>query len=178
MSEQRSGRTTHVLKYNGGTFSIELGARSEKQTFLEPLSRFNGEKPWALTLVPLPEGMSYDEVLNRKLEETRFLQAGGNADRMTIEIRQPGGQQWGVESVWSVVGHRSDDGGRELDVPIKLPRSTQMVARSEVFDAEEAADLFMDYYKTGEIPSSYSLRPIGGWTADGAWVDLRSCATS
>ena len=111
-------------------------------------------------------------MLRSNVEATEFLQAGGSADAMTIEIRRSGGRQWGVESVRGVVG-RSIDGTGPLDVPIKLPQSTQMISKSEVFDADEAADLFFAYYQTGEIPSTYTLRPVNGWTADNVRVDLR-----
>lgn len=163
--------STHVLKYDGGSFTSEIGSRKQIDFFARTLRRFNGEKPWALTLVPL-HGRDYGEMLRSNVEATEFLQAGGSADAMTIEIRRPGGRQWGVESVWGVVGHPVDGAG-PLDVPIKLPHSTQMISKSEVFDADEAADLFFTYYQTGEIPSTYTLRPVNGWTADNVRVDLR-----
>jgi hypothetical protein len=47
-----------------------------------------------------------------------------------------------------------------------------MISEAEIFEAEEAAQLLMSYYKTGDIPSNYMLRPIEGWTAEGDRVDL------
>ncbi|ORV38332.1 hypothetical protein AWC01_14780 [Mycobacterium doricum] len=121
--------------------------------------------------MPIPETMNYDEMLEKRIEPTRFLQAGGYADRMTVEIRRAGGDEWNLDCIWGVLGHQAD-GEQQLDVPIKLPASTQLVSSSEVFKAEEAAELFYTYFKTGDIPDNYALRPIGGWTAEGEWVNL------
>lgn len=71
-----------------------------------------------------------------------------------------------------IVGH-PHDGNPPADVPIALPRSTEMVSRAEVFDATDAAELFFNYYATGDIGTQYGLRPVEGWTADGTNVDLR-----
>ena len=65
------------------------------------------------------------------------------------------------------------EGDEPRDVPIELPGSTQMVARYEVFNADEATELFDSYYKTGDIPAGYSLRPIDGYATNGAVFDLR-----
>ncbi|ORV01584.1 hypothetical protein AWB94_25930 [Mycolicibacterium canariasense] len=152
--------------------AMELGRFADLGYFSGPLHKMNGDDKWALNLTRLPEGLRYQGALDQELEATAFIQAGGSADCMTIEIRQPGGHEWGVESVWSVVGHASAD-RQERDVPIKLPRSTQMISEAEVFDADEAADLFFQYYKTGQLPAGYALRPLQGWKADGTPVDLR-----
>ena len=167
---------THVLEYDGGIFTREIGHRADITLFANTLRLFNGEAPWALSLWALPPGKTYDKMLTAAEETTAYLQAGGHHDAMTVQLRKPGGQQWGVASVRYIVGH-SHQGNPPLDVPITLPRSTEMVSRAEVFDAEDAAKLFFDYYTTGEIPSEYSLRPVEGWTVDGTNVDLRDHLT-
>jgi hypothetical protein len=133
---------SYEFDIDGGRISMELSAYVDRSRFAGTLQKLNGEKPWAVSLTRLPERMDHQDFLDQKLEETTFIQAGGYADRMTVEIRQPGGREWGVESVWSVVGHQAE-GQQDLDVPTKLPRSTQMISRAEVFDADEAADLFL-----------------------------------
>jgi hypothetical protein len=67
-------------------------------------------------------------------------------------------------------------GEAPLDVPIVLPSSTEMRSRHEIFEADEAAQLFYNYYKTGDIPSNYRLRPEQGFTRDGGNIDLRDHA--
>ena len=165
----------YVFDFDGGRISMELSKFVDRSRFAGPLRNMNGEEPWSLSVTQLPDGMSYQDFLDQGLEETTFIQAGGRADCMTIEIRQTGGHQWGVDSVWSVVGHPVGD-KQPLDVPIELPGATQMVSRSEVFEAEEAADIFFTYYKTGELADGYVLRPIQGWAADNTPVDLRDKA--
>lgn len=63
---------------------------------------------------------------------------------------------------------------RPIDVPIELPRGPEFVSAAEVFEAEEAGDIFFTYYKTGDLPPGYVLRPVEAWTADGTNLDLRS----
>jgi hypothetical protein len=58
-------------------------------------------------------------------------------------------------------------------VPIVLPASTEMRSAAEIFDADEAAELFFSYYKTGDIPAGYTKRPEQGFTQDGDNIDLR-----
>lgn len=94
---------------------------------------------------------------------------------MTVEIRKPGGAQWGAEWVRYTIGHPHDD-DLPLDVAIPLPRGDEMISRAEVFDAEEAGKLFMSYHKTGDIPPGYVLRPVEGYTADGRHFDLPDAA--
>lgn len=171
----RRAHTTHVLKYDGGLFTMEIGDGRDISLFRDTLRRFNGTKPWALTLIPLPDAMDYGEMLAAGQEATEYLQAGGSADAMTVQLRKRGGQQWGVEWVRYIVG-RLHDGHPELDVAIKLPRSTEFISAPEAFGADEAAELFLSFYNTGDIPQHYALRPVEGWTAGGANVDLRENA--
>lgn len=166
------GHYTHLLKYDGDAQVVEM-SKAYIHDFANPLHRFNGQMPWALGLAPLPEGMEYADMVKAGVDSTEYLQAAGSSpETITVEIRKPDGQQWGVQWVRYVVGHRHE-GDAPLDVPIKLPGSTQMVARCEVFNADEATELVWTYYETGDIPAGYSLRPIDGYTADGAIFDLR-----
>jgi hypothetical protein len=162
---------THVLTYDGGVQTAEISARKTISTFSAPLHHFNGEDQWGLGLAPLPPGKTYGDMLRAGELSTEYLQAGGLPDAMTVEIRKPGGSQWGVDWVRYTVGH-PQDGDEPADVPIRVANGVKMIRRSEVFDADEAAELFFTYYKTGSIPDSYHLRPIAGYRADGTVVDL------
>jgi len=162
---------THVVKYDGGVFAISIGGNADRSEFADPLGRLNGAKPWALTLFALPDGLDHGAMIAAGREADTYLQAGGSANAMTVQIRKPGGHQWDVESVRYIVG-RPHTAPEALDVPITLPRSVEMVGSSEVFSADEAADLFVGYYRTGDIPPQYALRPVEGWDVDGHSVDL------
>jgi hypothetical protein len=162
---------THVIEYDGGVLVEEVGGPCDVSTFANPLRHFNGRDQWALTLYPLPDDMTYDEMQAAKKEPTEYLQVGGLPDAMTVEIRKPGGEQWGAKWLRYAVGH-PHDGDPPLDVPINLPHSTQMISKPEVFTADEPAELFHNYYTTGEIPSKYTLRPIEGYRDDGAYLAI------
>ena len=159
---------THVLEYDGGEMIDVITRYPDRNRFLSPLRRRNGEQRWALTLWPLPAGMSYDEV--KDLPVTEFLQAAGKADALMVDIRKPGGAQWGCEWVRYFVGRSATPA--PLDVPIRMPRGTEMVSADEVFDADEAADLFLAYQQTGDLPPGYALRPVEGYRADGSLVEI------
>ncbi|MEV0670928.1 hypothetical protein [Mycobacterium sp. NPDC050441] len=154
---------THRLTFVSGTrgaVTIDRAAgRGTGGSFDRRLRAFNGHDDFALILSPIADEGSY-------------LQAAGSGpDRITVEIRQRGGRQWGVESVRYVIGRPGSDGAA-LDQAIELPTSTQTVNAAEVFEATEAAELFDRYYRTGAIPEHYVLRPVEGWTADDAIVRL------
>lgn len=57
--------------------------------------------------------------------------------------------------------------GQDLpEVEIALPRSTERIARHEVFNADEAAALFEVFYGADTIGDGYTLRPVEGYVAD------------
>lgn len=119
--------------------------------------------------------MNYDQAVDAGQDALEYLQAAGRADRLTVEIRKTGNNPWGADYVRYVVGHGT---GREaLDVPIHLPASTETVARSEVFEADEVADLFYHYFRSGDIPDTYTLRAVEGYTKNGELIDLRNATT-
>jgi hypothetical protein len=137
--------------------------------FFGPLSALNGSERWYVYFYPLPPGKDYEDVRGQLSPE--YLQAAGSADRMTVEIRKPGGEQWEVGWVRYIVG-RPHIGDLPLTAAITLPDTVEMRSDAEIFDAEGAAKIFISYYETGDIPSGYSMRPVEGYTADGGLVDL------
>jgi hypothetical protein len=168
------GTYTHAVEYDGGAQVSEISDRRDISVFANPLHRFNGDIPWALMLAPLPPGMEYADVVAAGSGWTEYIQAAGSdPDTIMVEIRKPGGQQWGVEWVRYAIGRPHDPRDVPADVQVKLPLSSYLIRGYEVFGADEATDLFWTYFKTGDIPTHYSLRPIDGYTADGAIFDLR-----
>jgi hypothetical protein len=158
---------THDLELIAETsrsFTIGLSRARHAGRFLERLGSFDGTDVWALILsVRAAPADANDQAA------VRYLQAAGTAEAMTVEIRQPGGSGWGVVSVRSKLGHPNRDPAASI-VSIALPRSTEQLSSAELFGAQEAADLFDCYYRTGDIPAHYTLRPIEGWAADGSHV--------
>ena len=171
------GTYTHILEANGGTSVVELGRYVEVEKFARPMRAFDGVERFALTLWAMPPGLDYDKALKLGQDALEFIQAGGSAEALTVDIRKAGGDQWGVDWVRYVVGHPHSE-PEPLDVAIKLPRATELVSRSEVFTPEEAGELFFAYYQTGDIPVGYALRPVQGFTKDGGNVTLAAENTS
>jgi hypothetical protein len=79
---------------------MEISNRRDIAVLSNTLNRFNGTKPWGLLLTAVPEGQTVDDMG----DATEYLQAGGSADAMTLQIRKPGGQTWGCEWVRYTVG--------------------------------------------------------------------------
>ncbi|WP_141564355.1 hypothetical protein [Mycolicibacterium palauense] len=112
-----------VVKYDGGTLSSEIGDHKQPEFFARTLRRFNGVRPWALTLCPL-HGKDDGAMLRDDEDASEFLQAAGHADAMTIEIRTHGGEQWGIASVC---------GGRRVIPLARLSRLTTKSKRPMAF---------------------------------------------
>jgi hypothetical protein len=165
------GTYTHVLEYSGGRSVVEITEYAEVEEFVRPMRLFDGVKRFSLTLWALPSGLDYGQAVKAGVDALEFIQAGGSADALTVDVRKAGGSQWGMDWVRYVVGHPRTE-PEPLDVAIALPRATEMVSRSEVFTPDEAGALFFSYYKTGEIPAGYVLRPVQGFTKDGGNVTL------
>lgn len=162
---------THVLQYSSGNI-LMFSSDADINKFARPLHAFDGADRYALVLWALPPGMDYDQAVAAGLDGKEYIQAAGRADAMTVEICKADGSQWGVDRVRYVIGHPHQSDAT-LDTPIALPHSTEMRSRHEIFEADEAAQLFFNYYKTGDIPSGYTLRPEQGFTRDGGNIDLR-----
>jgi hypothetical protein len=165
------GTYTHVLEANGGSSVVEIGQHVEAEKFARPMRGFDGVDRFALTLWALPPGMDYNKAVDAGEDALEFIQAGGSADALTVDIRKAGGSEWGVDWVRYVVG-RDRSIPEPLDVAITLPRAPEFVSRSEVFTPDEAAELFFAYYRTGDIPPGYVLRPAQGFTKDGGNITL------
>jgi hypothetical protein len=151
-------------------WASEKGGGSGLLQFQSPLRQLNGVDLWYVSLWPLPAGKRYPEVRHEATLE--YIQAGGSAEKMMLDIRKPGGQQWGAQWVRYTIGH-PHEGTEPIDVEMHLPKASEWVGASEVFGAEEAGEIMYAYYKTGDIPPGYSLRPVEGYTADHDTIDLR-----
>jgi hypothetical protein len=161
---------THVLMYDGGAMVEQLGPLPERDFFAAVLQQRDGKERWGLVLSPIPESTTYEDMLDAGEDFDEYLQVGGSADALTVEISKTDGAQWGCDRVRYVVGHPHDP-GLPLDVEIPMPGELK-VSAAEVFDADEAADLFDAYHQTGDLPPGYSLRPAQGYRADGTVVDI------
>lgn len=163
------GIPTHVMEFSSGRATTKDGGSGRLQ-FVSPLRRLNGTERWFITFYRLPEGRSYEEVRHEDTPE--YIQAAGGSEAMMLDIRKAGGEQWGAAWARYFIG-RPHDGYLPLDVAIELPKGAEYVSAAEVFAAEEAADIFIAYYRTGDIPPDYVLRPVEGYTRNGDLIDVR-----
>lgn len=164
------GVPTHVMEYTGG-WADTMGAGSGWLQFFSPLNMLGKNGNWYVIFFALPADMSYDQMRKEKMGATEYVQAAGTAEKMAVEIRKLGGEQWGAKWVRYGIGH-PHDGVAPVNVPLELPNGTEWISGPEVFAAEEAAQIFISYYKTGAIPDEYVLRPIEGYDAEGRLIDL------
>ncbi|MET0702835.1 MAG: hypothetical protein ABWY93_24555 [Mycobacterium sp.] len=158
------------MTYDGGEMVSQIGPQPRRDFFAKVLERRNGQKRWGLGLSPIPDGTTYEDMLKDGRDFDTYLQAGGSAEALTVELFKPDGAQWDCDSVRYVVGHPHEP-GLPVDVEISMPGELKVTA-AEVFTAQEAADLFDAYHQTGELPPGYALRPAQGYRADGTVIDI------
>ena len=120
------------------------------------LSRFDGTKAFSLLLWKLPPGKRLDDVKSPDEEANEYIQCAGSADRMTCEVRRLRGGKY--EHL--VLGHATNGENPGNQETIRWDDVETLVAPNEVFSADEAAELFLSYYRTGCVPSKYVLRPL------------------
>jgi hypothetical protein len=147
---------THVTCTNGA-FWMELddAYRPIPDQIARLLGILDGTERYSLLLWKLPEGADFRDVDLDDANE--YMQCAGSADKMTVEVRRitdSGPEQF-------VVGRPQGSAEpEESAVTINWNKHHLVVAPNEVFAAPEAAALFVEYYETGWVPSSYSLRRL------------------
>ncbi|MDP3950587.1 hypothetical protein [Microbacterium sp.] len=95
-------------------------------------------------------------VVRRQDAGDTFIQAAGSADAMTVEVRLVDSD--GTGRLYTVGRREAAEGDRVL-VPISDERAVR-VAPNELFDKEEAAAIFADFYRTEAVSETYELREL------------------
>ncbi|MGD7788322.1 hypothetical protein ACQCX2_08350 [Propionibacteriaceae bacterium Y1700] len=143
-----------VLNESRPSTSVDVAREHHRGRIVDQLRRLDGRDSWAVVLSALPrEG--------EPAGSTPYLQAAGTAGTMVVEFCGPGPSDLGP--VRSVVGRPDQPSGTEVE--IVLPRSVELISRSEVFDAEEAAELFEAFLRSNSIAEGYVLRPVERYLA-------------
>lgn len=148
--------TSQILTYSG-ELEAAIGSDYGLNYFLAPLSTLNARDNFSLNLMHMPTPKWPEDLTEAELKEIgkRYLQCAGTAEAMTCEISKVvGGQQ-----ILFTIGHSALPEGEPL-VPVTyhFGEATTYVYPTELFDAEEAADLFFSYHQTQDIPAGYHLR--------------------
>lgn len=152
-------KPSHITQRNGSSRMVLIDdIRSHAEQIRFSLNRMNGESFWAWALWRAPEGT--DLLASIPLSD-EYIQCAGSAQAMTIEMRtlesdrsarqytvgRPGGDTEGNPT--EVI--RWDGGGH-----------SKKVFPSEVFTADEAAEVFYAYFRTDKVTEPYILRELSG----------------
>ena len=147
---------THVEQTNGRGKSFLIDTfRPYRDQIHRMLTLLNGDARWSYLLARGPFGKDIDEIGPEWPKS--YLQAGGTATRMAVEVRyveddgekrqyavgRPGGDYTGEPSETVIIG------GNEF-----------FYYPNEVFTAEQATDVFFGYFQTDRVPDEYPLRRL------------------
>ncbi len=117
-------------------------------------SRMDGERLFAFLLYELPAGQLFGD--GRVLNPQEFIQCAGTASALTVEVRE---REDSGFYLLSTVGRAGDDNGPK-DVEITWRGSSTSVHRAEQWTSDEAAELFLTYWRTRSLPDNTSKRPL------------------
>ena len=150
---------THVTMRNGASRGALIDfVRPYDQQIKFVLDQLDGDKLWAWCLWRAPEGTD----LRMDLPDSdNYMQCAGTAQKMTIEVRT-------VDSDGTVnqytVGRTPPEGwSQKTEEPSEIihwdrGRRSLRIYPHEVFDSEEAAAIFFDYFQTDGLSAPYVIR--------------------
>lgn len=145
---------THIVTDNGNEHMYLIDTlRSYRDQIQRGLSLLDGNENWSYSLWKAPEGVDFDDI-DFSRPEPRYMQSAGIGTALVIEVRFV---EADGEHRQYCVGHPGTDYTGEPSVPI----FTEITAYpGEVFDADEAADIYYQYFLTGRVPEPYLLRRL------------------
>lgn len=149
--------TTHVLDLSGDLSISFGGGPNYGYTITRPIRALDGQANTYVALSRQVRAAPREDLSNEELDETlsSYLMAGGSAQAMTVEIRRKEGEEY----VQYAIG-RDEPTDRDEWVWITVGDNGANVHPNEVFDADEAIELFDFYYQHTTVPDSYTLRKL------------------
>ncbi|MFC9434120.1 hypothetical protein [Nocardia sp. NPDC057030] len=148
--------TTHRVTYSD-RLKLFIGAGETIDNFLRPLRRLDGYHRFSVQLSRLPAPMRSADITPAisSAPGQNYLQCTGSADALVIELRTvlDGVVRRGV--VGRGTGHDGEP-GICVQVPESMP--APWIYPDEVFTAEDAAEIFAVYFRTGTVPPGLALR--------------------
>lgn len=152
-----TGRT-HVVESNGYSRGPLIDSvRPYPEAIRFSLNRLNGTSFWAYSLWRAPEG---SDMLDDIPVSDEYLQCAGSAEALTIEMRVLDDD--GTPHQYTVGKAAADDssGGASTTITWDDGRYSTTVQSNEVFTADEAAEIFYEYFLTDRVPESCTLREL------------------
>ncbi len=148
---------THILQENGSSrFPLIDALRSFEDQIRFTLTQMDGTSFWALSLWRAPDGANLRASLPRSDE---YIQCAGDAEGVTVEVRAV--DEAGPARQYTV-GRPTGGNESEPTETIRWDegRHSTKVHPHEVFSLDEAADLFVAYYRDDRVPADHTLREI------------------
>lgn len=108
------------------------------------------------SLWPMPAGVAGVTEVDLRVYPDEFLQCAGTADRMTIEVRVK--YPDGLGRLFTVGRRGCGDHPNDPSEEITWAEQITRVHTNEVFEHEEASELFLAYLKTRGVPDEYERR--------------------
>lgn len=149
-------RRTHVVQSNGWSRGPLIDSvRPYPDAIRFMLNRMDGASSWAYSLWRAPEGA---DLLDEIPFSDAYLQCAGSAEAMTIESRLVDADGTAHQYVVGRPGERAEQPSEVIRWDDG--RHATKVFASEVFTADEAADVFYAYFLTDVVPEPYILREL------------------
>jgi hypothetical protein len=142
---------THAESFNGGEYQYLTGDGAPiGDQFATILNQADGKRRYTYSIWRMTDPDDLRE------HDGSFLQAGGSATAMTVEVSYRTGD--GTHRL-ATLGHPDQPTEPTTAIPISSTRAVRVFA-NEVFTADEAATVFDAYYRTGRIPDTCTLREL------------------
>ncbi|QIS15376.1 hypothetical protein [Nocardia arthritidis] len=150
--------TTHRVTYSD-RLKVFIGPSEKVQNFLRPLRRLDGYDRYSVCMTRLPAPMrSLDIPATPSADRGEDqLTCMGSADELVIELRRTVD---GATRRYLVGTHPDRVGVPVLTISVQRGMHQLRVHFDEVFTADEAAEILTAYYRTGEVPSQFTLREL------------------
>ena len=148
-----------ISKYNG---SISMPLTDSHRPFPAQLRRslgdLDGNEDFAYLLYYVPDDAGWPDApgYDDSKYDDEYMQSAGSADAMTIEVKRREGDG---ELRHYVIGRPGDDADAP-DVEVRYGSHALSVRPTEVFDADEAARVYYEYFQTRTVPDTYVLREL------------------
>jgi len=122
------------------------------------LGRLDGTEDFAYLLYYVPDDAGWPDApgYDDSKYDDEYMQSAGSADAMTIEVKR---REDDGELRHYVIGRPGDDADAP-DVEVRFSEYSQLIRPTEVFDANEAAQVYYAYFQTRTVPDTYVLREL------------------